>query len=149
MTARDDVRKLHAARFVEHFVGQDERNPVAIAAALATLKTMKEQNLNDRARHIGEILTKHLRDLQERCGIAGDVRGRGAMIALEFVTPGTKDPNPEALKAIVRECNQHGLIALTCGEFANVLRLLPPLVISDDQLDDGLNVLSSAILNVS
>ena len=67
------------------------------------------------------------------------------MVAMEFIQPGTKDPNPGAVKAIVNYCNQHGVIAISCGTYGNVVRLLPPLVISDEQLADGLDVLGAAV----
>ncbi len=120
-------------------------NPVAAAAALATINTLRDRNLVARAREIETIIMKSLRALQQDVGIIGDVRGRGAMIAFELVEPGTKNPNAAAAKSIVSYCNQNGVIALACGTFGNVIRLLPPLVITDDQLLDGLNVLASAV----
>ncbi|MBW4078023.1 MAG: 4-aminobutyrate--2-oxoglutarate transaminase [Acidobacteria bacterium] len=120
-------------------------NPVAAAAALATINTLRDRNLVARAREIETIIMKSLRTLQQDVAIIGDVRGRGAMIAFELVEPGTKNPNAVAAKSIVSYCNQNGVIALACGTFGNVIRLLPPLVITDDQLLDGLNVLASAV----
>jgi 4-aminobutyrate aminotransferase/(S)-3-amino-2-methylpropionate transaminase len=120
-------------------------NPVAAVAALATIKTMRDRNLAGRAREIGEIVLGNLRSLQQDVAIIGDVRGRGAMLAMELVVPGTKDPNAAAAKAIVSYCNQHGVIALACGTDGNVIRLLPPLVITDEQLADGLDVLAAAV----
>ena len=120
-------------------------NPVAAAAALATIKVMKDRNLAARAREIGEIIGTTLRGLQQDVNIIGEVRGRGAMMAMELVEPGTKKPNAAAAKTIVNYCNQQGVIALACGTNGNVIRLLPPLVITDEQLRDGLNVLSAAI----
>jgi 4-aminobutyrate aminotransferase/(S)-3-amino-2-methylpropionate transaminase len=119
-------------------------NPVATAAALATIKTMRDRNLVARAREIGDVVTANLRSLQKDVAIVGDVRGRGAMVAMELVVPGTKLPNAAAAKAIVNYCNQQGVIALSCGTAGNVIRLLPPLVITDEQLSDGLSVLGDA-----
>jgi 4-aminobutyrate aminotransferase/(S)-3-amino-2-methylpropionate transaminase len=119
-------------------------NPVATAAALATIKTLRERNLLARAREIGDIVTANLRSLQKDVAIIGDVRGRGAMVAMELIMPGTKLPNATAAKAIVQHCNQQGVIALSCGTAGNVIRLLPPLVITDEQLFDGLSVLADA-----
>jgi 4-aminobutyrate aminotransferase/(S)-3-amino-2-methylpropionate transaminase len=124
-------------------------NPVAAVAALATIKTMRERNLVGRAREIGEIVLGKLRSLQQDVAIIGDVRGRGAMIAMELVNPGSKEPNAAAAKAIVNYCNQHGVIALACGTDGNVIRLLPPLVITDEQLADGLDVLAAAVRSAS
>jgi 4-aminobutyrate aminotransferase / (S)-3-amino-2-methylpropionate transaminase / 5-aminovalerate transaminase len=120
-------------------------NPVAVAASLATIRVMKDRNLLDRAREIGNTVTSHLRALQSEVNIIGEVRGRGAMIAMELVEPGTKKPNAAAAKSIVAYCNQQGVVALACGTNGNVIRLLPPLVITDAQLADGLSVLADAV----
>jgi 4-aminobutyrate aminotransferase/(S)-3-amino-2-methylpropionate transaminase len=120
-------------------------NPVAAAAALATIKTMRDRNLVGRARELEKVLFDKLRSLQQDVAIIGDVRGRGAMVAIELVEPGTKNPNAAAAKSIVSYCNQHGVIALACGTNGNVIRLLPPLVITDEQLADGLDVLAAAV----
>jgi 4-aminobutyrate aminotransferase/(S)-3-amino-2-methylpropionate transaminase len=120
-------------------------NPVAAVAALATIKTLRERNLGARARELETIMLQSLRSLQQDVAIIGDVRGRGAMIAFELVEPGTKNPNASAAKAIVNYCNQNGVIAISCGTYGNVIRLLPPLIITDEQLADGLSVLASAV----
>jgi len=120
-------------------------NPVAAVAALATIKTLRDRNLVARAREIGDTLLKALHSLQQDVAIIGDVRGRGAMIAMELTQPGTKTPNAAAAKSIVNYCNQQGVIVLACGTYGNVIRLLPPLVISDEQLADGLSVLGAAV----
>lgn len=120
-------------------------NPVAAAAALATIRVLRDRNLLARAREIGTIITHALTALQKDTNIIGEVRGRGAMIAMELVEPGTTNPNAAAAKAIVSYCNAQGVIALACGTFGNVIRLLPPLVITDEQLADGLGVLADAV----
>ncbi len=120
-------------------------NPVAAAAALATIRIMRDRDLPARARAIGETMGARLRSLASEVAIIGDVRGRGAMMAIELVQPGTTAPNAAAAKAVVNYCNQQGVIALSCGTFGNVIRLLPPLVITDAQLEDGLNVLADAV----
>ncbi|MBD8044427.1 4-aminobutyrate--2-oxoglutarate transaminase [Arthrobacter sp. Sa2BUA2] len=120
-------------------------NPVACASALAAIETMKSQDLAGRARHIEEITVPRMRKVAEETGVIGEVRGRGAMLALELVKPGTKTPNADAAKAIAAACLQEGVIILTCGTYGNVIRLLPPLVISDELLSDGLDVLEAAI----
>ena len=120
-------------------------NPVAAAAALATIRTMRERDLPARARAIGETIAKRLNALASDVSIIGDVRGRGAMMAIELVKPGTTEPNAAAAKSIVNYCNQQGVIALACGTYGNVIRLLPPLVITDAQLEDGMNVLADAV----
>lgn len=125
-------------------------NPVACAAALASIGTMEEYDLAGRARHIEALATTRLRDLQEELAgagsaVIGDVRGRGAMLAIELVQAGSKEPNPELTKAVAAACLKEGVIILTCGTYGNVIRLLPPLVITDELLNDGLDVLAAAI----
>jgi 4-aminobutyrate aminotransferase/(S)-3-amino-2-methylpropionate transaminase len=125
-------------------------NPVACAAALASIGSMEEYNLAGRARHIESLATTRLRELQAELGgagssVIGDVRGRGAMLAIELVQAGSKEPNPELTKAVAAACLKEGVIILTCGTYGNVIRLLPPLVITDELLNDGLDVLAAAI----
>jgi 4-aminobutyrate aminotransferase/(S)-3-amino-2-methylpropionate transaminase len=120
-------------------------NPVAAAAALATISTMKSEGLAERATHIGERATKKLLELAAQHPVIGEVRGRGAMIAVEFVQPGTHTPNAAAVKSVIEYCTKRGVVTISCGTYGNVVRLLPPLVITDEQLDDGLSVLGEAI----
>jgi len=120
-------------------------NPVAAAAALASINVMRDRNLLARATELEGIITGYLTDLAKDVTIIGEVRGRGAMIAMELVEPGTKTPNAAAAKAIVKYCNDRGVIALACGTYGNVIRLLPPLVITDEQIADGLSVIGEAV----
>ncbi|MER6052598.1 4-aminobutyrate--2-oxoglutarate transaminase [Streptomyces sp. NPDC001793] len=119
-------------------------NPVACAAALGSIETMRELDLNAKARRIGEVMKARLNAIAEKYDIVGEVRGRGAMIAIELVKSGSKDPNPEATAALAKACHQEGLLVLTTGTFGNVLRFLPPLVIGEDLLNEGLDILESA-----
>ncbi|MGX5358027.1 4-aminobutyrate--2-oxoglutarate transaminase [Kocuria sp. KH4] len=112
-------------------------NPVACAAALGALETIEEWDLIARARRIEEIIREELTPVAEETGIVGEIRGRGGMMALEFVLPGGKEPDADAAKAIAAECMAQGVIILTCGTFGNIVRLLPPLVIGEDLLRDG------------
>lgn len=123
-------------------------NPVAAAAALATIKTLRESNLAARAQHIESRVMPRLTALQKDCPVIGDVRGRGAMIAVEFVEPGTLTPNAAATKAVIEYCTKRGVIVISCGTYGNCVRLLPPLIISDEQLDDGLAVFEEAIRSI-
>ncbi|WP_328916502.1 MULTISPECIES: 4-aminobutyrate--2-oxoglutarate transaminase [unclassified Streptomyces] len=123
-------------------------NPVACAAALGAIETMKELDLPARARRIGEVMTPRLRAMQEKFPFIGEVRGRGAMIAIELVEPGTKEPNPAATGAVAKACHAAGLIVLTCGTYGNVLRFLPPLVIGEDLLNEGLDIIEEALAGV-
>ncbi|MGI5160239.1 4-aminobutyrate--2-oxoglutarate transaminase [Microbispora sp. CA-102843] len=118
-------------------------NPLACEAALGVLETIEQDKLVERAQHIGEIMLPRLRAIQEHNPIVGDVRGRGAMIAVELVVPGTKEPYPAA--EIARRCHEQGLLVLTAGTYGNVLRFLPPLVIPDHLLEEGLSILEKAL----
>jgi 4-aminobutyrate aminotransferase/(S)-3-amino-2-methylpropionate transaminase len=120
-------------------------NPVACAAALGAIATIENEDLIGAADRIGGRILAVLTDLAAKHPQIGDVRGRGAMVAIEIVTPGTTDPDPAEAARISAACHRAGVITLTCGTFGNVLRLLPPLVIEDDLLADGLAVLSDAI----
>lgn len=118
-------------------------NPVACAAALAALDQMVELDLVGRARRIGERVLPRLRALGHPA--VGEVRGRGAMLALELVRPGTREPAPEFARQVAADALDRGVILLTCGTYGNVIRLLPPLVIGEELLVDGLSVLESAV----
>jgi len=119
-------------------------NPVACAAALGAIATIEEEDLPSRARAIGELMLPALRDLQARHPAIGDVRGRGAMIAVELVSPGTREPDPKTAQVVARACHARGLLVLTAGTYGNVLRFLPPLVIPEHLLKEGLGILEEA-----
>ena len=124
-------------------------NPVAVAAALASIKVMKDEKLAKRAEHIGAVVSTRLTAIGEKYGSIAEVRGRGAMIAAELVRPGTLEPDADLAKAIVAACAAKGVITLSCGTYGNVLRLLPPLVIEDKLLNDGLDVLEQAFADAT
>jgi 4-aminobutyrate aminotransferase/(S)-3-amino-2-methylpropionate transaminase len=119
-------------------------NPVACAAALGAIETMETQDLPGKARRIGEIMVPRLQKLAETYPTIAEVRGRGAMIAIELTKPGTLEPAPATAAAVAAACHQQGLIVLTCGTFGNVLRFLPPLVIGEDLLEEGLDIIENA-----
>ncbi|HEY7009259.1 MAG TPA: 4-aminobutyrate--2-oxoglutarate transaminase [Jatrophihabitantaceae bacterium] len=119
-------------------------NPVACAAALAAIETMRAEDLAGAARRIEQTMRARLEALAGKYDVIGDVRGRGAMLAVELVLPGTTEPNPVLTGEISSACHQQGLITLTAGTFGNVLRFLPPLVIGDDLLHEGLDILDAA-----
>ncbi|MFE2597999.1 4-aminobutyrate--2-oxoglutarate transaminase [Streptomyces sp. NPDC059396] len=120
-------------------------NPVACAAALGAIETMKELDLPAKARHIETVMKPRLAALSEKYDVIGDIRGRGAMIAIELVKDrATKEPNPEATAALAKACHAAGLLVLTCGTYGNVLRFLPPLVIGEDLLTEGLDIIEQA-----
>ncbi len=119
-------------------------NPVACAAALATLETLREENLVGHAAKVGEHLGDRLRELHEADAGIGDVRGLGLLWAVEFVTDGRrKTPDPKRRDAVLRDAYQRGLILLPCGKSS--IRIIPPLVISEAQIDGGVDVLAEAL----
>ena len=120
-------------------------NPVACAAALAAMETIEAENLVARAREIERIMLGRLHRLQAIDNRIGDVRGRGAMIAIELVVRDTSNPDAVFTAAVANAARQQGLIVLTCGTYGNVLRFLPPLSMSDELLNDGLDVLAEAL----
>jgi len=117
-------------------------NPVACAAALATIATIESDGLLERARQIERVILERLTRLQAADDRIGDVRGRGAMIAIELVKSGTADPDAELTEKLSKALHAAGVIVLTCGMFGNIIRLLPPLTIGDDLLIEGLDILS-------
>jgi 4-aminobutyrate aminotransferase/(S)-3-amino-2-methylpropionate transaminase len=121
-------------------------NPVACAAALGAIETMKELDLVSKALRIEQVMKGRLTAMQEKHDVIGDVRGRGAMIAIELVKDrDTKEPAPEATGALAKACHAAGLLVLTCGTYGNVLRFLPPLVIGEDLLNEGLDIIEQAL----
>lgn len=123
-------------------------NPVACAAALGAIEVIESENLVERANKIGKIMSDALNAMAKKYPIIGEVRGRGAMQAIELVKPGNNEPNPEAQLAIIKFCVSQGVLILSAGTYANVVRLLPPLVIDEDLLRDGLSVLEEAIASI-
>ena len=119
-------------------------NPVACAAALGAIAAIEQDDLVAAARRIEQVMTPRLEALAARYPEIGDVRGRGAMLAIEIVTPGTTDPDPARTAQVSAACHAAGLVTLTCGTFGNVLRFLPPLVIPEPLLVEGLDILEQA-----
>lgn len=116
-------------------------NPVACAAALGAIRTMRERDLNAQARRIEEAVLSRLRAVAEKTDIIAEIRGRGAMLAIEFT-----ERTPDVAARVAKACREQGVVVLTCGTYGNVIRLLPPLVIPDDLLAEGLDVLEGALL---
>lgn len=123
-------------------------NPVACAAALGTIRTMRELELSARARQIGQLISQRLLELTQVCPLVAEVRGRGAMMAIELAQPGTLTPLPELARQVAARCASEGVVVLTAGTYSNVVRLLPPLVIDFDLLREGLDVLCETVLAV-
>jgi 4-aminobutyrate aminotransferase/(S)-3-amino-2-methylpropionate transaminase len=122
-------------------------NPAACAAALATLDALDREDLPRRARQVEEVLLRRLRALAANDPRIGDVRGRGAMVAVELVVPGTTDPDAALARRVATDAAQRGVIVLTCGTDGNVLRFLPPLSIPDALLEQAFDVLDSVFEN--
>ena len=123
-------------------------NPIACAAALGAIETIEKDNLVERANKIGKIMTDALNEMAKKYPIIGEVRGRGAMQAIELVKPGSDEPNSEAQAAIIKYCVSKGVLILSAGTYANVIRLLPSLAIDEALLKDGLAVLDEAIASI-
>lgn len=124
-------------------------SPVSCAAAIGAIKTIKEGDLIGKARRIGEIMLPALEEMKRKYPVIGDVRGRGAMIAIELVVPGTKDPDPAAVNAVIKFCQQEGVLVLNAGTYGNVLRFLPPLVMPEDLLREALEIIEKALASLA
>jgi 4-aminobutyrate aminotransferase/(S)-3-amino-2-methylpropionate transaminase len=123
-------------------------NPVACAAALATIGEIERLNLPARAEQIGEKLRGRALDWQKKQPMIGDVRGLGAMVAMEFVKDRkTKEPAKEFNVGLVKRCVENGVILIYAGTHSNCLRYLVPLVITDEQLDEGLGVIEKQLFS--
>ncbi len=125
-------------------------NPVACAAALAAIETIERENLSARAVKLGDKFEARARDWKARFPLVGDARGLGGMRAIELVrSRESREPAKQETEQIIRHCYQHGLIVLSAGTYANVVRVLVPLVVTDEQFDEGLEILEAAIATVA
>ena len=142
VTGRADVMDtVHAGGIGGTYSG----NPVACEAALGVFETIETQGLLARARDIGDIFYRELDVIAASTDVVGEIRGRGAMVAVELVTGADKTPNREAVAEVARYAQANGVLVLTAGTFGNVLRFLPPLTISDQLLLEGLGVIRDAV----
>ncbi len=123
-------------------------NPVACAAALAAIETIESDGLIERARQIERLISEALLRAQAADDRIGDVRGRGAMIAIELVKSGTADPDSELTQQLATAAHAAGVVILTCGMFGNIIRLLPPLTISDELLTEGLDIVCGLLADL-
>jgi 4-aminobutyrate aminotransferase/(S)-3-amino-2-methylpropionate transaminase len=125
-------------------------SPVCCAAALATIRYMKDIDLNQRAKEVGATIMGRLKNLMKECPQIGDVRGVGAMIGIEFVIDGDpRQPDAAICAKIVKGCSENGLIMLSAGTHKNIIRILSPLVITEQQLDKGMTILENEIKKAS
>lgn len=121
-------------------------SPIACVASLATIRYMQDIKLNDRAKMVGEIVMNRFEKIKKECAEVGDVRGLGAMNAIEFVKNGDPNqPDGELCSAIVKGCAENGLIIISAGTYKNIIRILSPLVITKEQLNKGLDILEHQI----
>jgi 4-aminobutyrate aminotransferase/(S)-3-amino-2-methylpropionate transaminase len=119
-------------------------NPVACAAGLGAIEEMREHDLPARARDIGALMQRRLDALRADHPVIAEVRGRGAMMAIELRKPGTTEPDAARTGAVSAYCHAHGVVTLTCGTWGNVFRFLPPLSIGDELLEEGFDVVAEA-----
>ena len=125
-------------------------HPLSCAAALAAIETIEKDGLLARSTFIGERFESRARDWQKKWPLVGDVRGLGGMCAIELVrNPETREPADTETKEITKYCYEHGLILITAGTFNNVIRVLAPLVVTDEQFDEGLDVIEAALASVA
>lgn len=125
-------------------------NPLSCAVALKAIEIMERDDLSTKAQSLGKALMERFLEMKEKYAIIGDVRGRGAMCAIEFVKDRkTKEPAADEVSRIVEECYENGLIVMKAGELNNVIRFLPPLVINDELLHQGLDIFEGAVRAVT
>jgi 4-aminobutyrate aminotransferase len=120
-------------------------NPMAIAAALAVLDVIEQEGLVKRAQQLGEVMRGRLETLRARVPRIAEVRGLGAMLAIELCLPGGHTPDPDFTRAVQARALERGLMLLTCGVYANVIRFLFPLTIPEPLFNEGLSVLEAAL----
>jgi 4-aminobutyrate aminotransferase/(S)-3-amino-2-methylpropionate transaminase len=139
VTGRADIMDaIHAGGLGGTYGG----NPVACAAALGSIETMEKFDLVSRAKEIESVMVPRLNAIAEQTGVIGEIRGRGAMIAVEVVHPGTKNPDADLTAKVAKACHAQGLVVLTAGTYGNVLRFLPPLVIPNHLLNEALDIIT-------
>ena len=145
LTGRAEVMdSVHASGLGGTFGG----SPIACAAALGAIQTISDLDLINRASEIGKIMNSRLLEMQKKYTVIGEVRGRGAMQAVELVIPGSIEPNSTATSAVVKFCQANGVLVLTAGTYSNVLRFLPPLVMPDHLLNEALDIIDQAFASL-
>jgi 4-aminobutyrate aminotransferase len=125
-------------------------NPIACAASLATLEVIREENLLENCRVMGERFLEGFRQLKGEYPVIGEVRGVGLMVAMELIVPGSdKTPNPEAATKVLENCLQRGLMGYMAGLVGQVIRFIPPLNVTAEQVDEALAILDDSLGAVS
>jgi 4-aminobutyrate aminotransferase/(S)-3-amino-2-methylpropionate transaminase len=121
-------------------------NPLACAAALKVIEIMERENLAERSREIGNRVTERYNEMKQKYNVIGDIRGLGGMIGIEFIKPdGLNTPDPQITSIIIRNASKRGLLIEGAGTYNNVIRFLAPLVITDKQLEVGLDIIEESI----
>ncbi|MQA11583.1 MAG: aminotransferase class III-fold pyridoxal phosphate-dependent enzyme [Pseudonocardiaceae bacterium] len=141
LVARADLMDSLTANSISTFGG----NPIATAGAMATLDYLFDHDLQANAAKLGARLLGGLRDIGERHGVVGDVRGKGLMIGVELVEPGGKEPNAGAASAVLEETKSRGLLIGKGGLHGNVLRLAPPMTLTSEEAEEALDILGESI----
>jgi 4-aminobutyrate aminotransferase len=145
VVARKEIMDCIQANSISTFGG----NPLAMAGALANLEYLLEADLQTNASKVGRYFKSALEDLGDRVDIVGEVRGKGLMIGVELVQPGTKTPNPAAASAIMEKTRERGLLIGKGGLHGNALRIAPPLSLTQEEADEGYAILEQAIVESS
>jgi 4-aminobutyrate aminotransferase len=122
-------------------------NAVGTAAAYATLQVMKDERLVENSAALGSVLTSGLEEIQARNPVIGDIRGKGLMVATEFVRPDGA-PNPEAVAKVIQKCQDEKVLLLNCGTFDQAIRIIPPLVVNETQINEFLDVYERAVTSL-
>jgi 4-aminobutyrate aminotransferase len=120
-------------------------NPVSTAGAKATLDYLLDHDLQGNAAKLGDRLLSGLRDIAGRYDVVGDVRGKGLMIGVEFVEPGSKEPSPPAAGVVMEETKARGLLVGKGGLHNNVIRLAPPMTLNEEEAGEALEILGEAV----
>lgn len=142
--ARADIMDSLPANSISTFGG----NPLSAAGALANLKFLLDNNLQSNALSVGEYIICKLRELQHEVSMIGEVRGKGLMIGIELVLPGTKDPNVEAAGKVLEACREQGLLVGKGGLYGNVIRIAPPLTMTMEEAESGFDQIAQAFVTV-
>jgi 4-aminobutyrate aminotransferase/(S)-3-amino-2-methylpropionate transaminase len=124
-------------------------NPVACAAALAVLEVFEEENMLARAQALGEKLKQRFERWQNKFKVIGQIRGLGAMLGLELVKGSSREPAADEARKLQAFCLGRGLLILTCGSYSNIIRVLAPFVITDEELEKGLTILEQGLVELS
>jgi 4-aminobutyrate aminotransferase/(S)-3-amino-2-methylpropionate transaminase len=124
-------------------------NPVACEAALAVLEVFEDENLLEKAAELGRNLKNRFEQWQEQFNVVGNIRGIGAMLGIEIVEQDGQTPAAEKAKQLSASCFENGLILLVCGSYGNIIRVLTPFVISDEQLNKGLDIMEAGLKRIS